>query len=471
MSSTQRELQTMAVNDPRTIPSPGNLCEATTAEHAIVIGGSMAGLLAARVLRAYYASVTVVDRDCFPLEDVCRRGVPQARHAHGLLASGRLVLDLLFPGISEDLVGRGALAHDIGQSTRWFLEGGCHIQAMSGLESLVLSRPLLENTVRRRLLELPDVRIRENFVVERLVANGQSRITGVMGAGESITGNLVIDATGRASHSPQWLEALGYPKPQEESMQVGVSYTTRHFRRRPNDLNGDRAIIIPPTPDGKRGGVMLAQEGGRWVVTLITHFGSSAPPDLPGFIEFASSISAPYIYDVIRHAEPFDEAIIGRFPASTRRYYEKLDRFPEGYLVFGDAISSFNPIYGQGMSVAALEAMELSATLEQGSSNLARRFFKKAGRVVDGPWTIAAGNDLRMPEATGRRSAGLKFINWYMSKLHKTAHHDAAASLAFRRVANLVAPPQSVLSPGVALRVLSNSMRRRARVQETINRS
>jgi hypothetical protein len=251
---------------------------------------------------------------------------------------------------------------------------------------------------------------------------------------------------------------------------VGVAYTTRHFRRRPTDLNGDAVAVIPPTPEGKRGGVMIAQEGDRWIVSLTTHFGNMPPPDVPGFIEFTSSLPAPYIHDVIRNAEPLGEAATARFPASTRRYYEKLDRFPEGYLVFGDAISSFNPVYGQGMSVAGLEAMELKAALSQGSSNLAKRFFKKAGKVVDGPWTIAAGNDLRMPEATGRRSAGLRFINWYMSKLHKTAHHDAAASLAFHRVANLVAPPQSVLSPAVALRVMSNSMRRRARVQENINR-
>ena len=414
MSITQRELQTMPAPDLRSTPSLQKLSEATTGEHAIVIGGSMAGLLAARVLRDHYASVTVVDRDCFPLEDVCRRGVPQGRHAHGLLASGRRALELLFPGICEHLVQRGAVAGDIGQDTRWFLEGGCHVQVTNGLESLVLSRPLLENTVRRRLLNVPNVRIRENFAVEGLVADGQHRVTGILGKGETIPATLVVDTTGRASHSPQWLEALGYPRPLEECIQVGVAYTTRHFRRRPTDLNGDAVAVIPPTPEGKRGGVMIAQEGDRWIVSLTTHFGNIPPPDVPGFIEFASSLPAPYIHDVIRHAEPLGEAATARFPASTRRYYEKLDRFPEGYLVFGDAISSFNPVYGQGMSVAALEALELKATLEQGSSNLARRFFKKAGRVVDGPWTIAAGNDLRMPEATGRRSAGLRFINWHV---------------------------------------------------------
>jgi 2-polyprenyl-6-methoxyphenol hydroxylase-like FAD-dependent oxidoreductase len=432
-------------------------------EHAIVMGGSMAGLLAARVLRDFYDKVTVVERDSFPLDAVYRRGVPQARHAHALLASGRRVLDQLFPGISGDLIQRGVSVTDSTQC-RWFLEGGCHVRMASGLESLLVSRPFLENTVRQRLLDFPNVQARENFAVEGLVTDAQGRVTGITGGGETISANLVVDATGRASHSPQWLAALGYSKPHEERVEIGVAYTTRHFRRRPKDLDGILAAIIPPTPLGKRGGVIVAQEGDRWIVTYTTHFGSSAPSDLPGFIEFASSLPAPYIHEVVRGAEPLGDAAATRFPASTRRYYEKLDRFPEGYLVFGDAISSFNPVYGQGMSVAALEAVELKDTLAKGSSNLARRFFRRAGRVVDGPWTIAAGNDLRMREATGRRSPGLNFINWYMSKLHKAAHQDAVASLAFHRVANLLAPPQSVMAPAVALRVIRSSLRTKGKV-------
>jgi flavin-dependent dehydrogenase len=296
------------------------------------------------------------------------------------------------------------------------------------------------------------------------VTGAHDRVTGITGGGETISGNLVVDAIGRASHSPQWLEALGYSKPHEERVEVGVAYTTRHFRRRPSDLDGDLAAMIPPTPRGKRGGAILAQEGDRWVVTLITHFGGNAPSDLPGFIEFASSLPAPYIHDVIRGAEALGDAAATRFPANTRRYYEKLDRFPEGYLVFGDAISSFNPIYGQGMSVAALEAVQLKDTLAEGGSNLAKRFFKRAGRIVDVPWTVATGNDLRMREATGRRSPGLNFINWYMSKLHKAAHQDAVASLAFHRVSNLLAPPQSVMAPAVALRVIRSSLRTKGKI-------
>jgi hypothetical protein len=220
-------------------------------------------------------------------------------------------------------------------------------------------------------------------------------------------------------------------------------------------------VVVPPTPEGKRGGVMLAQEGDRWTVTLIGHHGQVAPLEVDGFVEYARTIPAPYIHEVIQHAEPLGEATSARFPHSLRRRYEKLDRFPEGYLVFGDAISSFNPIYGQGMSVAALESIELAASLAEGSDGLARRFFQRAAKVVDMPWAISVGNDLRMPETVGPRNAGVNFINWYMSKLHRAAHTDPVTALAFFQVANLLAPPPSILKPNVAWRVLVGNMKAR----------
>ena len=287
-----------------------------------------------------------------------------------------------------------------------------------------------------------------------------ARITGVQGASAELRADMVVDTMGRGSSSPQWLEAIGYRKPVEERVEVALAYTTRFFRRHRAQLNGDIAVIVATTPEGKRGGVMLAQEGDRWTVTLIGHFGHAAPPELAGFVEYARSLPAPLIHEVVRDSEPLGEPMTARFPASIRRCYEKLDRFPEGFLVFADAISSFNPIYGQGMSVAALEAMELQAALAEGPQDLARRFFRRAGKVVDIPWSISVGNDLRMPETVGRRNAGVNFINWYMAKLHKAAQSDPVPTMAFFRVANLLAPPPSVMHPKVVWRVLMGNLSR-----------
>lgn len=430
-------------------------------KHAVVIGGSMAGLLATRVLAEHYEQVTLVERDAFPLEVVHRRGVPQGRHTHGLLVSGVQVLERFFPGIWNELIEGGAVRGDIASDSRWFLEGGCLRKFPSGLHGLLMSRPFLESKVRRHVLRLTNVRTREGCDVEGLATTEDyQRVTGIKTAGEIVPADLVVDATGRGSHSPQWLEAMGYAKPPEERVEIAMGYTTRLFRGSLLDLDGDGAVIIPPTPEGKRAGAMLAQEGDRWTVTLISYFGNYAPAELEGFIEFARNLSAPYIYEVIRQAEPISEPASARFPASVRRRYEKLDRFPAGFVVFGDAISSFNPMYGQGMSVAALEAVELADTIGRGPSDIGRRFFRRAARVVDIHWSIVVGSDLRIPETIGPRNAGVTFINWYMAKLHKAAHHDPVVALAFHKVGNLLAPPASVMNPRISARVLWGNLRR-----------
>ena len=428
---------------------------------AIVIGGSMGGLLAARVAADHYNQVTILERDEFPPIGAQRRGVPQGRHTHGLLASGLRVIEKLFPGISKELVDAGAVPGDIVQNSRWFNEGACLARFKSGLDGLLMTRPLLEGTVRRRLLALSNIQARPKFHVDGLATSQDNhRVTGVKGQGTELLADLVIDTTGRGSHGPQWLSGMGFPSPEEERVQVDLAYTTRFFRRCSHHLNGDIAVVIPPTPMGKRGGVMLAQEGDRWTVTLVHHFGPAAPSELDGFVDFARTLPAPFIHEVISTSEPVGEATSSRFPASVRRRYEKLSRFPEGFLVYGDAISSFNPIYGQGMSVAALEAVELAAALQEGPQDLAGRFFRRAAKVVDMPWSIAVGNDLRMPEAVGHRNAGVKLINWYMAKLHKAAHTDPIPAMAFFQVANLLAPPPSVMRPNIALRVLKGNLTR-----------
>jgi 2-polyprenyl-6-methoxyphenol hydroxylase-like FAD-dependent oxidoreductase len=427
----------------------------------------MAGLLATRVLSDHFETVTLVERDLLPEAAEHRRGVPQGRHTHGLLASGREVLDELFPGFSIAAIDQGGLPGDIVRDCRWFFQGGYLARPTSGLDGLLVSRPFLEQLVRSRVRELKNVAIRSHWQVAGLTSAAccggpaDRCITGIRIAGSELPADLVVDASGRGSHTPQWLAALGYQAPVEERVEIDLRYTTRHFRRVPSQLGGDFGAIIPPTPFGKRGGVMIAQEGSRWTVTLIGHFGNQAPEDLPGFIEYARTIPHPAIYDVVRCAQPIGDAASARFPASLRRRYERLQRFPSNYLVMGDSVCSFNPIYGQGMSVAALEAKALGEILRARPRDMRRHFFARIARIVDIPWSIAVGNDLRMPETTGRRSAGVDAINWYMARLHRAAHHDATLSIAFHRVANLLDPPPSVMRPGIAMRVLRSTWRGR----------
>jgi 2-polyprenyl-6-methoxyphenol hydroxylase-like FAD-dependent oxidoreductase len=211
---------------------------------------------------------------------------------------------------------------------------------------------------------------------------------------------------------------------------------------------------MPPTPTRKQGGAMLAQEGERWIVTLFSCFGPKAPEDLAGFIDFSRRLPQPEIYDVIRTAEPLGDAAHYNFPSSVRRRYESLSRFPEGLLVIGDGLCGFNPVYGQGMSVAALEAMELGDVLAKGRRALARRFFRRAAAIIDNPWSIAVGGDLRMVEVEAPRNPAIRILNWYMAHLHTAAHSDPEVARAFGRVMNLVAAPSSLLQPRLAARVL-----------------
>jgi len=429
--------------------------------HAVVLGASMGGLAAARVLADAYEDVTVIDRDMLPDEIAQRRGVPQGRHAHGLLARGREVLEELFPGLTDDLVAEGALHGDIQMEGRWYNEGMRLRQAPSGLNSLGVSRPLLEGYVRRRLAALPPVRILGGRDVTGLTATaGGRRVTGVRtiaradgSAEEAMTADLVIDATGKGSRSPVWLEGLGYQQPEREVVRVNMAYATAVFRRGATQLGGDRVVIMAATVKGRRGAAMLAQEGERWVVTLFGCLGERPPTDPEGFVAWAATLPAPDVYEVVSSSEMLRAPVPAHFPGSVRHRYERMD-LPEGYAVTGDAVCSFNPVYGQGMTVAALQALELRDCLAEGAGRIGQRFAERAARLVDTPWGIAVGADLRFPDVEGPRTARTAMVNAYMAQLHLAAASDPVVGRAFLRVVNLIDPPEHLMSPEVAARVI-----------------
>jgi 2-polyprenyl-6-methoxyphenol hydroxylase-like FAD-dependent oxidoreductase len=261
------------------------------------------------------------------------------------------------------------------------------------------------------------------------------------------------------SDAGRWLNEHRYEPPEEESIVVDIGYMTRMYRRRLSDLGGATVVVTVPQPGESRfGGVMIAQEGERWTVTL-AGYGDYPPGDDEGFLTAARELPAPDIYGVVSQNEPLTDFVPYRFPASLRRPYEKLGRFPEGFLTFGDAICSVNPVYGQGMSIAALEAGDLQKALREGLDGLRRRFFARAAKTIDNPWQIVAGGDLRYPQVEGKRTRSMRFVNWYMSRLHVAARRDPVVARTFSLVASLVEPPPSVMRPGIALRVLRENLR------------
>jgi 2-polyprenyl-6-methoxyphenol hydroxylase-like FAD-dependent oxidoreductase len=434
-------------------------------KHAIVIGASMGGLLAARALADYYDKVTILERDALPEADEPRKGVPQGRHTHGLLARGREVLEQLFPGFTKEMIARGAVSGDIVEGVLWFNHGFYLCNAPSKLVGLAISRPMLEGGVRRRLLQLPNVKLRERYdALELVVDRDRGRVTDVRvqsrggsGSAETMSADLIVDASGRGSPSPAWLVGLGYSKPREELIKINVGYMTRQYRRRPEHMHGKFGAVIAACSPGWRFGGMLAQEGERWIVSLGGYMGDQVPADDTGFLEFARSLPTPEIFDVLREAEPIGPLRSYQFSANLRLHYEELDRFPEGFLVYGDALCSFDPVYGQGMTVACAESLALRDCLAAGTQGIARRFFEAASRLIDSPWQIAVGSDLQHPRVEGKRTAQVRFVNWYIAKFFRAAHRDAVLATKFLEVANLIQRPTALLDPRIAMRVWSGN--------------
>ncbi|WP_433435527.1 NAD(P)/FAD-dependent oxidoreductase [Nonomuraea sp. CA-141351] len=427
--------------------------------HAVVAGAGIGGLLVARVLSETFDRVTVVDRDALPAQGVPRRGVPQGHHAHGLLSRGCEILEDLFPRLTADLVAAGASTCDIQDDVRWYNDGRLLHPAPSQLRGLTVSRPELERYLRSRVADLPGVVIRERCEVVEPIAGGDGAVTGVRlqrpgHQPEDMAADLVVNAVGRGNRGAEWLRRLGYEPAPEERVDSRLQYVSREYRRRPGDADFV-AMVVGHSASVPRGGVALSGEGDRWLVTLFG-MGDDVPPvDPDGYHGFAARLPVPDLHRLLERLEPLGEPRHMRIPVSIRRRYEQLGRFPEGYAVFGDALCQFNPSYGQGMTVAACEAVALRECLEDGRRDgLGRRFFERAARIIDVPWDLSVGGDLRFPSVEAPRPLRVRLLNRYITRLHVAAAVDPVVGHAFLSVANLQAPPQRLLSPGVLARVL-----------------
>lgn len=442
------------------------------ARTAIVIGASLAGMLAAHVCSRRFERVVLLDRGEVPGGTEPRRTVPQERHVHLLLQRGKRILESLFPGFVAELESHGAVVADASLDVQCYQYDRWKRRASTGIFTHYCSRALVDHLVRRRLRQNPRIVFEAHTRVTGLAAEqAPLAVTGVRaetgGQARALPADLVIDASGRGSQAGQWLRELGCPDVRVSSVPSKLGYASRLYRRMPEyDAQWKVLLVLPRPPASRRMGVISPIEGDRWMVTTGGWLGEYPGATEAELLEFLRGLPHRSIHDVIRRAEPLSDVSPYRIPGGLRRHYEELDRWPGRFLVLGDAICSLNPLYSQGMTATALEVealrLGLDGLLGAGSSSGAARALQ--GRIsaqVEAPWAMAESEDLRFPEVPGQRTWRLRAQHAYGSLLAEASSVDAVVGKKMLEVINLIEPPDSLGAPAFRLRVLGSALRAR----------
>ncbi|GAA1199805.1 FAD-dependent oxidoreductase [Prauserella alba] len=445
----------------------------THGTHAVVMGAGMGGLLAARVLARHYESVTVLDRDTLPDAARPRRGVPQGPHGHTLLPRGGALLDAFFPGLLADLEGRGVpVIRDDADEIHFEPLGHHLVGTAPGPEAAihVPSRPMLEQRVREHLAALPTVRILERCTVDGLVT-GSGGVAGVRATGPDgpfeLDADLVVDALGRGSRTPVWLTELGFPRPDEDTVKVRGAYSSLQLRIESGAL-AEKMVLISATADRPTGAAMFRHENEMWDVSVFGVGGHAPPTATAGMVDFAAEFAPAHVVDALRSAEPLTEPNSRTFPASRWRRYDRMRAFPDGLLVLGDGVCSLNPTYGQGMTVAAMQAEALAATLRRGAHDLPRRYFRAAAKPIRDTWHLAAVADRAiLGAATGPLPWPIRALAPFGDTFFGAVADDPVLLDRFLQVFTLYAPPTRLLTPDAGLRVARAALRRRGQAGTT----
>ena len=442
---------------------------------AIVMGASIAGLWTARALMDHFEEVWLIERDQLPEGAEFRPGAPQARQYHGLLKSGLDQMKAWFPGLDEELISAGAVPYDVTQDTRVRIRGRWYPQFRSGLILLSCSRLLLESSIRRRLRQNPCIRFIEGVEVTGLQSDEQKRrITGVhirnrrgrSDPGEAepvLAADLVVDAMGRGSKTPRWLLEFGYAAPRESEIDSFLGYVTRRYKRKPNTP----LMLIGATPPNEPYGGLVLPEENNTMVTLIAGFNKNYPPTDPEKFDAFVGRLGPEFEEALKDAEPISQPYGYRGTSSCWHHYEELQRWPERFVVLGDAFCGFNPIYGQGMSAAAKSAAALAEAIRRGHGDLdgvAKAALREIGKITESVWLLATSSDLEWPGTAGgtvsNRPAD-RFGRWYINKLLDATAVDHRIWLQFNAVSQLTQPATTLFAPGVFLRVMNHALLKR----------
>jgi 2-polyprenyl-6-methoxyphenol hydroxylase-like FAD-dependent oxidoreductase len=389
-----------------------------------------------------------------------------------LLARGAIIMGEYFPDLFRTLARDGAIPVGT-DSIRWNQLGIWLASVRSPVKISFQSRPFLEQHVREQLVARENVHVMDACEVSQLCVHND-RVTGVLlrhRAGEQreelLSTDLVVDASGRGSRAPQWLSSLGYGHVQESSVKIDIGYATRIYRC-PDQLPTNwKALLISGRPPGdKRGGAIFPIQGGRWMVTLAGSLRDYPPDEETAFLEFARSLAQPHLYEAMKDAEPVTPIAVYKFSANRWRHYERMRRLPEGFIILGDAACSFNPIYGQGMSVAAVEAQTLDRCLREQEmsarnndmAGFTRRFQQAIARDIKTPWLLSTSEDLRYPGIEEKRSLSVRLLNRYMRRVIELAASDPQMAATLLRVRNLLKPLRALFQPRIILAVLHQEL-------------
>ncbi|MFC1414385.1 NAD(P)/FAD-dependent oxidoreductase [Streptacidiphilus sp. N1-12] len=436
---------------------------------AVVVGGGLAGCLAAWALVGRADRILVLERDRYPEPSAYRPGTPQSRHAHLLMEGGRRALQELLPGLDADLLARGAVPVPVPGGLRWLTSGGWMPRFATDLTFVSCTRPVLDDAVLQRVRNEPSVTFLEGTEAVGLLGDSttvtgvRARARGAAPGGtrtaapvEDLAAELVVDASGRSSRMPQWLRALGCAKTPEDRVDAGVAYSSRLFHHAPGiDASLSALYIQTRAPDHPRLGVLLPVEGNRWVVSLGGMRGSEPEPGAAGFDSFLALLRDPALREVLSTASPAGESYGFRPGASVRRHYQR--GAPDGLVVLGDAACTFNPVYGQGISVAAFGALALRDGVRARGLGPGTSRFVQAGISVAAKdaWMMSSAEDVRFPTTTGGPSgAVLRLQHRYLDRVIARSSRDEAVCARFSEVMTLVTPPTALFRPKVAWPVL-----------------
>ncbi|MET9696369.1 FAD-dependent monooxygenase [Streptomyces sp. NPDC006529] len=433
---------------------------------AVVIGGGLTGMLAAAALAPYADRVTVIERDTLPRAAEPRAFLPQARHAHMLWSGGAEAIEGLLPGFCERLLAAGAHRIPLTSGMVALSPGGWYRRWRPTRYLLTAGRDLIDWAVRAQMAGLANVRVVEDTRVLGLTGDA-GRVTGLRitapdGAEEVLSAALVVDASGRGTRTPEWLGELGVPRVREELVDCGLVYASRLYQAPPGAETGFPVVNVQAAthdPRPGRSAVIMPVEGGRWLVTLSGTKGGQPSADSAAFESFARSARHPVVAELLQYATPLSEVTTFANTANRRRYYEKSRIWPEGYVVLGDAVASYNPVYGHGMSVAAQGARALRRSLLEGgglrAAGLARRTQRAVAAPVSVAWDLATGQDIFSPDAVGKRpGAADKLLSRYVGRLVRTATADFVVATALTEVMTLSAPITTLVRPRVLLHAL-----------------